>query len=833
MDQNLESLRAALLDRYTVEKPIGRGGMATVYLAHDLRHDRRVAIKVMNPELSATIGAERFNREVKIAAKLSHPNVLGVFDSGEARGLLFYVMPLIEGETLRDKLQRERQLSIDESIQIICEVAEALGYAHSHGIVHRDVKPENILLQDGRALVADFGIARLAERDGEKLTKTGMAVGTAAYMSPEQAAGERTDARSDVYALGCVLYEMLVGQPPFMGANAMAIMAQHSMATLPEIRVMRNSIPEELEAVIRRSMEKTASDRFQTMDDFRRAVLGEIPATNMLPRYTARYRTQGAVKQSRWRRPAIWSGIGVALLVIGVAATKALTGRRKPGSAPDANKVAVLYFTDETRGAMQHVADGLTESLIDRLEEVAALDVVPANGVRTLRGKDVTSDSVHAAFGVGTIVKGSVALEGAKAKLTINVLDAGSDASYGRKSVSVDTADVASLQGIVADEVAGFLREAIGSEVRLKADRGQANSTAAWTLAERAAKLRKDADSLIAAKSRDAAAAALVRADSFLAAAQTADPKWAKLPASRATNALFRASLAERRSPVQLAILDTGMARAKDALAIDPRDASALEAEGRMLYARYDLAVERDPVRNEKLVDSAESVLIEATRADKNAAGAWSALSNLYYRKQQIPEANRAAVNAYQSDAYLAAANPILKRLFWTSHDLELYPEALDWCAKGYRRFPGDPFFTECQLWMLTTPYKSPPSIDSAWAYQARFASLSVPAARAYSDKYGRVIVAGALARAGLADSARHVLLAARATPDVDPNRELAGWEAVIRVMLGDYDEAVDRLQYYASLHPEHLKGFTARVSPWWRDLQGNARFKKLIATAR
>ena len=829
MDQNLESLRAALVERYRVERPIGRGGMATVYLAHDLRHDRRVAIKVMSPELTATIGAERFNREVKIAAKLSHPNVLGVFDSGEAQGLLFYVMPLIEGETLRDKLQRERQLSIDDSIQIICEVAEALGYAHANGIVHRDVKPENILLQDGRALVADFGIARLAERDGEKLTKTGMAVGTAAYMSPEQAAGESTDARSDIYALGCVLYEMLVGQPPFTGANAMSIMAQHSMATLPEIRVMRNNIPAELEAVIRRSMEKTPADRFQTMDEFRRAVLGEIPATNMLPRYTARYRTQGGVQQqSSWRRRAIWAGAAVVVIAIAVATTQALRGP-KAGSAPDANKVAVLYFNDETGGSMQHVADGLTESLIDRLSDVTALDVVPANGVRLFRGKDVSSDSIHSAFGVGTIVKGSVAREGSKAKLTINVLDAGSDASYGRKTLSVDTTQLASLQGMTADEVAGFLREAIGREVRLKADRDQTPSTAAWTLAERAAKLRRNADSLLGVKARDAALVELTSADSLLAAAQREDPRWSKLPATRALVAVGRARLLPRKSPEQLAAIDTGFSQSDAALRLQSGDANALEAKGRLQYARFVL----DPQSNRGMLDSAESTLIKAVQANDNQAGAWDALSNLYYSIPNINEANRAARKAYEADAYLASANAILQRLFWTSHDTEQYPEALQWCDKGRKRFPSDPFFIECRLWMYTVRGQKP-NLDSAWAYHDQYVALTAPAGRAYADKYARILYAGALARTGAdADSARRVLLGARATPDVDPSRDLTAYEAVIRVMLGDNDEAVNLLQSYGAIHPDHLVGFAKRVGPWWRDIQSNPRFQKLIATAR
>ena len=835
MDKNLEALRSSLAERYQVEKPVGRGGMATVYLARDIRHDRKVAIKVMSPDLAATIGADRFTREVKIAAKLSHPNILGVFDSGETEGLLYYVMPFVDGETLRDKLIRERQISIDESIQIICEVAEALGHAHAQGIVHRDVKPENILLQGGRALVADFGIARLAEAEVEKLTRTGMAVGTAQYMSPEQAAGEPTDARTDIYALGCTLFEMLAGQPPFTGATALAIMSQHSLATPPEIRVMRQSVPPELDAVVRRAMEKTPADRFQTMEEFKRAVLGEIPATNMsLPRYTARYRVQtGGRPQNEGRYRMVLAGAAaVALIAAGGLVAKSLMGRTA-AAAPDANRVAVLYFTDATGGAMQHVADGLTESLIERLEDVGALRVAPANGVRALRGRSVPGDTVRAMFGVGTIVKGEVDRDGPKAKVSISVVDAVSDVPYKRTSVSVDTTQLASLQGMVADQVAEFLREAIGGEVRLKADRNETRSTAAWTMAERAARLRRDADSLIAVKALDSAQVSLRRADSLLAAGQASDPRWAKIPATRAALAVARAQLLPRKSPAQRAMLDTGLAFANVALSIQRTDPNALEAKGRILYQLYSIGFETDRAANARLLDSAETALISAVTADKQQAGAWAALSNLYYARPNIAEANRAAKEAYEADAYLGSANAILRRLFWTSHDLELYPDALDWCTKGQRRFPADPFFVECRLWMYTTRYDPDPNIDSAWVYHARYVALNAPPSRPLADKNGRILVAGALARKRMADSARTLLQSARVTPDVDPKRELAGNEAVVRVILGDYDTAVTLIENYLTANPTHRQGFATRVSPWWRDLQDNPRFKRLVATAR
>ena len=228
MTDELERLKTALADTYAVESELGAGGMATVYLARDLKHDRLVAVKVLRSEIAASLGHERFLREIQVTAKLTHPHILPLYDSGDADGFLYYVMPYVEGESLADMIHREQQLALHDAVRITREAASALAYAHSLGLVHRDIKPANIMLSGGHAVVADFGIARaVSEAGGEKITQTGMAVGTPTYMSPEQAAGEeRLDGRSDVYALGCVLYEMLVGQPPFTGPNAQSIIAR-------------------------------------------------------------------------------------------------------------------------------------------------------------------------------------------------------------------------------------------------------------------------------------------------------------------------------------------------------------------------------------------------------------------------------------------------------------------------------------------------------------------------------------------------------------------------------------------------------------------------------
>ncbi len=279
--EQLDRLKAALTDRYTIERELGRGGMATVYLAEDLKHKRNVAVKVLHSELAAVLGAERFLKEIEITARLDHPHILPLLDSGASDGFLYYVMPFVKGETLRDRLNREKQLPIDDAIQITREVADALDYAHHHDVLHRDIKPENVLLSNHHARVADFGIARaISAVGGDRLTATGIAVGTAEYMSPEQAAGERDlDGRSDVYALGCVLYEMLGGQPPFTGATIESVVHQRLTAEPPNVRVIRPSVPEWVAAALERSLARTPADRFHPVAQFAEALTQPVGAT--------------------------------------------------------------------------------------------------------------------------------------------------------------------------------------------------------------------------------------------------------------------------------------------------------------------------------------------------------------------------------------------------------------------------------------------------------------------------------------------------------------------------------------------------------------------------
>ena len=274
MTDPISRLNAALEGRYAIERELGEGGMATVYLADDLKHERKVALKVLKPELAAVVGAERFLAEIKTTANLQHPHILPLFDSGEADTFLFYVMPYVEGETLREKLDRQHQLPVDEAVRITTNVAEALEYAHSHGVVHRDIKPANILLQAGKPVISDFGIAlAVGMAGGGRLTENGLSLGTPHYMSPEQATGDLSvGAATDIYALGCVLYEMLVGEPPYTGPNAQAVLGQIIAGEAASATKHRTSVPVNVDAALRCALEKIPADRFTSAQELAKAL---------------------------------------------------------------------------------------------------------------------------------------------------------------------------------------------------------------------------------------------------------------------------------------------------------------------------------------------------------------------------------------------------------------------------------------------------------------------------------------------------------------------------------------------------------------------------------
>ncbi len=369
-------LSGLFADRYLIERALGRGASATVYLAHDNKQDRQIALKVLDRELAHALGSKRFLQEIHITSRLQHPHILPIYDSGEWNGLLYYVLPYVAGESLREKLDREKQLPIDECIQLVCDVANALAYAHSKGVIHRDVKPENLLLSEGHALVADFGIARTIDiHTGERLTSSGLIVGTSQYMSPEQASGEREiDARSDIYSLGCVLYEMLAGIEPFVGPNVQAVIAQRFTHTPPPIKTYRPTVPDHLVSVLERALAVSPADRFQTMKEFESA----LPATTGSPRERRR--------PGRSLRDALRTTKGKAAAVAAVAFIAAVSGAVLSGRTNvsgmfvtpadlDSSLYVVLPMLDQD-GAVSNTGRQTADLIYNAMHEWKDLEVV-------------------------------------------------------------------------------------------------------------------------------------------------------------------------------------------------------------------------------------------------------------------------------------------------------------------------------------------------------------------------------------------------------------------------------------------------------------------------
>jgi serine/threonine protein kinase/Flp pilus assembly protein TadD len=470
-----EQLQSGLADRYRLKRELGRGGMATVYLAYDVKHDRRVALKVLRPELAATLGPERFQREIRLAARLQHPHILPVHDSGEAAGQLWYTMPFVEGESLRDRLRRERELPLDEALRIAREVAEALGYAHVQGIVHRDIKPENILLSQGHALVADFGLARAFEGREQELTSSGMLVGTPPYMSPEQSRGsERVDGRSDLYSLGCVLYEMLTGEPPYMGTTPQAIMAKRFMDPVPSSRRLRETVPEALDQALQRVLAKVPADRFSTAAEFARA----LGTPNTTPVVTP-VRTSSTVSASPSRsEPALRRGWWVA----GALAALGLVGlgmRFAWRTSPEAEtsgvkRLAVLPFDNLGDSADAYFADGVANDLRAKLSQIAGLAVIARGSSNEYKGSTKTQQQIARELGVDYLLTATIQWEkGAEGVSRVRVAPELVDVRPGhapqtRWGEPFDAAmtDVFQVQADIAGEVAQALNVALGDSAK-------------------------------------------------------------------------------------------------------------------------------------------------------------------------------------------------------------------------------------------------------------------------------------------------------------------------------------------------------------------------------
>jgi serine/threonine-protein kinase len=435
-------LADAFRDRYLLERELGRGGMATVYLARDLKHDRQVALKLLRPELAHELGPDRFLREIRLAARLQNPHILPLHDSGESAGLLWYTMPWIQGGSLRDRLHREGQLPIPDALAIARDVLAALAYAHEAGVVHRDIKPENILLADAVALVADFGIARAVEAAGaERLTETGLALGTSHYMSPEQAAADRRlDGRSDIYSAGCVVYEMLAGQPPFTGSSSQAVAARHALDPVPALRTVRPLVPEHVELAIAQALAKTPADRFASAAQFAAALAAPAQAR----------------RKARAGRLMYASALGAVTLLAG-AWLAWRPARAAPSPLSDLKAVAVLPFRNLGDSADAYFVEGLTEELNSALVGIEGLAVRPhaAVAAQVAGGGDLVTlgRRLDAAY----LVDGSVRRMGERLRVTVQLVRVDGQVTAWSRPFDVATADLFAIQDSIASQVTNAL----------------------------------------------------------------------------------------------------------------------------------------------------------------------------------------------------------------------------------------------------------------------------------------------------------------------------------------------------------------------------------------
>jgi serine/threonine-protein kinase len=661
----------ALSERYAIERELGRGGMATVYLARDLRHDRPVALKVLHPELAMALGAERFQREIRLAARLQHPHILTVHDSGEIPGppghppILWFSMPFIEGESLRDRLNREKQLPLDDALRVTREAADALDYAHRHGVIHRDIKPENILLSDGHALVADFGIGKaLTQASDEKLTETGLAVGTPAYMSPEQAAGGKDlDPRSDIYSLATVLYEMLAGETPFAAPTAQAMIARRFMETPKPLRERRESVPEAVEQAVQKALARTTADRFATAAEFARALAA--PTATVATTATTSAGGTPAPTGEVVARPRIARRripIAPASMALGfVLGLGLLFGwlRRHAGEAPGADGVkllAVLPFENLGSSEDEYFADGVTDAVRGKLTSLPGLQVTASNSSSQYKRPTKSPQQIARELGVDYLLVGKVRWEKrpdgtSRVQVSPELIQASTAAAKWQQPFDATITDVFQVQAEIAGRVAQALDLALGASERQTLAQKPTGDLAAYDAYLRGEKISGGMSSGDPATLRRAVAyyEQAVSADSGFALA------WAQL--SRAHSNIYGNGVP---APEEAAEARRAADRALELAPSRP--------EGRLALAEYYRQVERN---NERMLEQATlgqrttpgnaDFIVMAALAEQNL-GRWSqALEHLRQARRLDPRSPQTA-----------------RRLGTCLFFLRRYPEALE-----------------------------------------------------------------------------------------------------------------------------------------------------------
>lgn len=658
------SLASAIAERYRLEREVGAGGMATVYLAHDIRHNRKVAIKVLHAELAAVVGGERFLAEIETTANLQHPHILPLHDSGAKDGFLYYVMPFVEGESLRRRLDREKQLPIEEGLAIARDVADALGYAHGRGVIHRDIKPDNILLASGHAIVADFGIARAVTPAGRsRLTATGLALGTPAYMSPEQATGsDEVDGRSDIYALGCVLYEMLAGQAPFTGPTVESVVFQHLGSTPRQLGELRPGVPTHVAAIAARALAKTPADRFQTGADFARAL--SEPAVAPPAGIAA---TGASGRDSSARRWGI--GVGVLALIaiaLGLSGVLRWGNQSSPGTTREGSAletiepkrvVAVLPFENLSPDPRQgYFSAGVTEEIAGELSQLSALRLISRGAVAPYAEAPDRMRRLAAELGVGSVVEGTVRLAGTRVRISVQLSDTRTGATLWSEGYDRDMQDVLGVQEEVARRIAAALEAALTpDEVRRVGRRATADAEA-YRLYLRSRELQSSN------------VPQNLAAIDLLQQALRRDSTFADAWAAVARRQLFR-GLLERP-----AYLDTAAVSIARALTLAPDMPTAHFTRGTLLGVHGDL-------------DGSRLAFLRALELDHNHAGAMADLSVLEMIRGHLDE------SLYWALRGMSVAPNLVDSYFHVSLPLLALGEldvADRWLAQAREAFPGE-----------------------------------------------------------------------------------------------------------------------------------------------
>ena len=656
-----EGLESALASRYRLVRELGRGGMATVYLSDDLRHERRVALKVLHPELSSSLGPDRFLREIKLAARLNHPHIVPLYDSGEAGGFLYYVMPLVEGESLRDRLLRDGRISTEESLQLVRGIASALDYAHRQNIVHRDIKPENVMLQDGEALVTDFGIAKaVSVASGDTLTQTGMMVGTPAYVSPEQAAGENViDGRSDQYSLACMLFEMLSGRKPFTGASAQAVLSKRFSEPVPSIRDAFPEATPEIESALMKALAKSSDERFNTTIDFARALVAVHLTTPD----------------------------GSLLTQSGAASNKS---------------IAVLPFTSQSADPEgEYFADGVAEEIINALSKIKALKVSSRTSSFTFKGKNEDIREIGRKLQVATVLEGSVRKAGKRLRVTAQLVNAGDNSQLWAERYDRELEDVFEIQDEIASSIVSALRLVLTEDEKRAIEQVPTANVEAYEFYLRGRQFfhqhrrrgmefaRQMFDQAIELDPGYALAhAGVADCCSFLFQYYDASPEYLKRAESASKRALDLAPhLAEAHASRGLAVSLTGQfedaeKEFQEAMRLDPKSFEAAYFYGRACNAVGKL-------------DEAAKWFERAVAVRPDDFAAYMLLANCYLALKRVDDATRAMRRAYDSARKHLELNPDNPRALYMGalalSGLGESERARDWNRRALQMEPDDP----------------------------------------------------------------------------------------------------------------------------------------------